>query len=222
MKGTKGLFRLGAIALALSLMVLTGCPDPNGGGNNNNNGGNNNPSDPFAGTWEGAGTLSYFPTTSGAWKIIAADGSFKVYLTDGAAASNLEVAHGPYTYAGSTVILTITQTLEWWSVGNTITNSQWVNSGTTITANIINNTIITGGVTFTKKPVTYTISGTISTIDGGGTVTSAPPFQGLRDCQDYRAAGRYTGNRIIAINVRVNSCSYRIPHIIISLLYFLQ
>jgi hypothetical protein len=103
----------------------------------------------LAGTWEGIGTISYF-AESGAWKIIAANGSFKVYLTDGQAALNLEVAHGPYTYAGNTVILTITQTLEWWSIGNTITSSQWVNSGATITGDIIGNSITTGGVTFTK------------------------------------------------------------------------
>ncbi|GHU55509.1 hypothetical protein FACS189442_3160 [Spirochaetia bacterium] len=191
MKGTKGLFRLGAIALALSLMVLTGCPDPNGGGNN--------PSDPFAGTWEGAGTLSYF-ATSGAWKIIAADGSFKVHLTDGQAASNLEVAHGPYTYSGSTVILTITQTLQWSSVGNTITNSRWENSGAPITANIIDNTITTGGVTFTRTSTTGNV------ITAGSSSSAAEVKAALTAYLSSASGGGSAANPVV-VKINVSNLS---------------
>jgi hypothetical protein len=143
-----------SVVLAVGL-ALTGCDNPSGGGGNGDYGNGYL----FAGTWKGAGTLSYFDV-SGDFKIVAANNSFKVYLTNGYEANNLEIAHGPYTFAGNTAILTITQTLLWWSIGNQITQTQWENSGATITVNVSGNTITTGGVTFTKTGTGSVTNGT--------------------------------------------------------------
>jgi hypothetical protein len=145
----KKVYVFGMAALLCASLFVMGCGGAGEGGDGDGS------SDPFAGTWEGSGTLVYF-NESGEWILDAQNGAFQVYLTNPqVAARNLCIGRGAYTYSGNTVTLTITQTLTWWWNSSTyqITDQRWENSGAQITVNIIGDAITTGGVRFTKTRV---------------------------------------------------------------------
>ncbi|GHU47413.1 hypothetical protein FACS1894200_02750 [Spirochaetia bacterium] len=128
-----------------------------GGTGTNGTGGGN--SDLFAGTWGGDGTssgafLAGSSPVTGQHTLVAANGSFRVYVTAYTAGANyLEVGRGSYTVSGTSANVTLTQVLEWWhqlTPPYTIISSSWISVSDSFQVTLTGNSFSAVGITWTK------------------------------------------------------------------------